>query len=187
MDDRGIISAIQKLAGTFKADTVILISATVKSVDEDEATCVCVAEGDVEIPNVLLQNGVCDGLMILPVVDSSVYILTSKYNKPFIVQYSDVDKFYLQVKDSKITVTNDGNIEMNDGSYGGLIQIKELVKKINALEDKHNNLCTYVGGLPIPVSGAVSGPAVPANTIPFQINPTTQQSDIENTKITHGK
>ena len=184
--DRAIETAVQKLAGTFKQDTVLLTSAVVKSVDESKATCVCIIGEDIEVPNVLLQNAVCDGLLIVPKVDSNVYLLTSKYKQPFVAQFSDIDKVYLQVGDSSFTVTNDGKIQMNDGSYGSLIQIQKLVDKINALENLLNGFITIYNTHFHPVP-ALGNSLVTTQTETQQISPVTAIADIENNKITHGK
>ena len=113
MDDRASQTAVEKLAGTFKADTVKLILCKVKSVDEAKATCEVTGQGDVVIPNVLLQSAICDGLLVLPKVGSDVYVLTSKYNQPLIVQYSDVEKYYLQVGEAELTLKSDGSVKIS--------------------------------------------------------------------------
>jgi len=55
------------------------------------------------------------------------------------------------------------------------------------LEQALNGLINYVGGLPIPVTGAVSAAPLPDNVQGFLITPITQRSDIESDYITHGK
>lgn len=185
--ERAIETGIQKLSGTFKKDHVILLTGTVKSVDADKATCVVVIENDVELTDVQLQSAICDGLLITPVIDSMVTVITSTYGLPFVAQYSDIDEFYLQVNDSSLTVKNDGNIQLNDGSFKGLVKIEELVKKINALEKLVNNFGTAFNSH-LHTCAAPGSPST-APTVPFteQINPVTQVSDLENDKITHGK
>lgn len=192
MKDRAITTAIQKAAGTFKSDTVSLIVGTIKSVDEDKSTCVVVIENGVELPNVLLQSSVCDGLLIVPKKDSTVYVLTSKYNSPLIVQYSDLEKLYLQVGDGSLTVfkdtaNNQPLIQLNDGSYGGLIKIDELVKKINALENLINGFITIYNTHTHTASAFGSPTTVPSSVETQNISPTTQKSDLENTNVNHGK
>jgi hypothetical protein len=109
MSSRAIEVAIQKLAGVHKTDDLVCMACTVQSVNESAATCDCMGDNDILIPNVKLQAGVCDGLLLLPSVGSTVIIAVSKYNDPFVFMLSDVDKFYIQVGDnSSITVTNDG-------------------------------------------------------------------------------
>ena len=187
MSDRSVKVAIQKMAGTFKEDTVQLIIGTVDSIDEDKATCSVKIQNDVILPNVSLQSSICDGLLIVPVKDSTVYVLTSKYNTPLIVQYSDVDKFELQVNDSYFLVKNDGSIQLNDGSFDGLVKVGELVKKINAIENLLNGFITIYNTHTHTASSFGSPTTPPSATETQQISPTTQQKDIENDKIKHGK
>ena len=186
MSDRSVKNAVQKLAGTFKEDTVQLIIGTVESVDEDKAICSVKIQNDVTLPNVSLQASICDGLLIVPVVDSTVYVLTSKYNTPLIVQYSDIDKFELQVNDSSFLVSNDGSFQFNDGSFDGLVKVGELVKKVNALENLVNNILNTLKGTTIPLAPSGTYPFAPLYAAFNDINPITQQSDIENDKIKHG-
>lgn len=186
MSDRSVKNAVQKLAGTFKEDTVQLIIGTVESVDEDKAICSVKIQNDVTLPNVSLQASICDGLLIVPVVDSTVYVLTSKYNTPLIVQYSDIDKFELQVNDSSFLVNNDGSFQFNDGSFDGLVKVGELVKKVNALENLVNNILSTLKGTTIPLAPSGTYPFAPLYAAFNNISPITQQKDIENDKIKHG-
>lgn len=187
MSDRSVKNAVQKLAGTFKEDTVQLIIGTVESVDEDKAICSVKIQNDVTLPNVSLQASICDGLLIIPVVDSTVYVLTSKYNTPLVIQWSDIDKFMLQVGDSYLEVNNDGSFQFNDGSFDGLVKVGELVKKINALENLLNGFITIYNSHTHTASSFGSPTTVPSAIESQQISPITQQQDIENDKIKHGK
>lgn len=186
MSDRSVKTAVQKLAGTFKEDTVQLIIGTVESVDEDKAICSVKIQNDVTLPNVSLQASICDGLLIIPVVDSTVYVLTSKYNTPLVIQWSDIDKFMLQVGDSYLEVNNDGSFQFNDGSFDGLVKVGELVKKINALENLLNGFITIYNSHTHTASSFGSPTTVPSAIESQQISPITQQQDIENDKIKHG-
>lgn len=186
MSDRSVKNAVQKLAGTFKEDTVQLIIGTVESVDEDKAICSVKIQNDVTLPNVSLQASICDGLLIIPVVDSTVYVLTSKYNTPLVIQWSDIDKFMLQVGDSYLEVKNDGSFQFNDGSFDGLVKVGELVKKINALENLLNGFISIYNTHTHTASSFGAPTTVPSAIESQQISPITQQQDIENDKIKHG-
>mgnify|MGYP003492984380 FL=1 len=186
MSDRSVKTAVQKLAGTFKEDTVQLIIGTVESVDDDKAICSVKIQNDVILPNVSLQASICDGLLIIPVVDSTVYVLTSKYNTPLVIQWSDIDKFMLQVGDSYLEVNNDGSFQFNDGSFDGLVKVGALVDKINALENLLNGFITIYNTHTHTASSFGAPTTVPSAIESQQINPITQQQDIENDKIKHG-
>lgn len=198
MSSRAIEVAIQKLAGVHKTDDLVCMVCTVQKVDENAATCDCMGENDIIIPNVKLQAGVCDGLLILPVVGSTVIIAMSKYNEPFVFMISDVDKFYLSIAGqndaASLTVTNDGKIKLNDGSFDGLIKVKDpndsnagLLKKLNNIENLLNgfidiyNAHTHVA----PTGGGTT--ATPLAQQATKITTPTTESDLVNDKITHGK
>lgn len=194
MSDRDLQTAIRKLAGTFKRDSVTILPATVKSVDEDKATCVVVVVNDVEIPDVRLQSTICDGLLILPKVDSDVMILFSIQNEPFICLYGDVDKYYLQVGDSSDTMTNDGKRVFNDGKFGGLIKVKDpdnanigLLKKINNIENLLNGFINIYNTHTHTATSFGSPTTVPSSVESQSINPITSEGDITSNLITHGK
>jgi hypothetical protein len=186
--DRDIKSAIQVIAGTQNQDKVTISVAKVKSVDEDKSTCLVVMLNNklnVEVPNVNLQVGVCDGLQIIPKIDSDVLIVTSTYNQSYIIQYSDIDKVYLQVGDSELTINNDGTMQLNDGSYDGLVKVSDLKDKLNNLENKVNDLITALQGVVIPLAPSGTYPFSPIFSPITTLTP-TQQSEIENEKIKHG-
>ena len=203
MSSRAIEVAIQKLAGVHKTDDLVCMVCTVQSVNEDAATCDCMGENDIIIPNVKLQAGVCDGLLILPVAGSTVIIAMSKYNEPFVFMISDVDKFYLQAGKASVTITNDGNQVYNDDKYGGIIKSVDpdnsdggLLQRLNKIEKDVNSLKT---ALKTVLSTTVSEPgngsasafqAAMAGALAnwdSQQLVTTQKSHIESDYIKHGK
>lgn len=157
MSDQSIIYAIQKLAGTHQKDDVKLLQCTVQNVDLDARICtVSTITGNSQISfDVQLMAGVADGLLIEPAIDSMVYVLMSKYSLPFIVQYSDVVKYLF-----------------NGDEFGGLVKVIALTQKLNAIEEKINNIITWGAGVVPPFVGV---PLVP-----------TQQAEIENTSVNHG-
>ena len=84
-------------------------------------------------------------------------------------------------------IIQDGLIQFNDGSYGGLVQVINLVQKLNNLENLVNDLVAKFNMHVHPgvQSGAGStGPTVSLET--GTLTP-TEQADIENTEVTHGK
>lgn len=174
MSDDQIKQAIQKLAGTHLADEVYLIPCTVSAVDTDALTCDCIAIGGkavTDIPNVALLAEVDNGMVLIPAIDSVVLVLFSKRQKPFICLFSELQEIFIDIGNSSIDVNNDG-IKFNDGSFGGLVKISDLVTRLNNLENAFNELNAKVNTLaPTPVI--------------TPLEPTTNEM-IENTKITHG-
>ena len=169
MSDFNIISVIQNLSGNQNDDKVKLLQCTVNSVDlgNRKANVTTITGQSTLDFDVQLQAGIADGLVIEPLVGSMVYVLTSKYTLPFIVQYSDI-----------VSLT------MNGSEFGGLVKVIELTQKINALENKVNDLITkfnththVAAGSPTSISNlVVSGTLTP-----------TQQNEIENIVIKHGE
>ena len=183
MSDRHIITAIQKVAGTFKEDKVKLSVGIVQSIQGN--TCTVTIDDQMVLPAVNLQAASCDGWLLVPSVGSTVVIAYSTQISAFVALYSDIDHAYLQVGDSSITILKDGNIGLNDGSFKGLVKGGALTQKLNNLENKVNELISNFNAHTHGVV-AVGSPTSPTTTpISGTLTPTTE-ADIENNKITHG-
>jgi hypothetical protein len=189
MSSRAIQEAVQKLAGVQLRDEVYLVQCTVDSVDISKRSCTCTSvTGDAigEIPDVQLMAAVDDGFLLVPAVGSTVFVTYSKRHSPVILLFSQLDQVLLVTGDSTVTLKN-GLLQFNDGSYGGLIKINDLVSKINNLENLLNDLVskynthTHTG---VSTGGGTSGPT--ATQEASSLTP-TKTSDIENSLITHGK
>jgi len=106
---------------------------------------------------------------------------------PFVAQFSAIDQALIISGNSQLSIT-DQKIQLNDGSYGGLIQIQKLITKINNLENLVNDLAakfnTHSHILTL-TSG--TGTAAPTAAPETNVLTPTQQTDIENPLITHGK
>lgn len=188
MSDRKITEAIQRLAGTQLTDEVYILICTVDSVDVDGRTCDCTAVGGTaitDIPGVQLMAEVDDGALYIPAIGSTVIVVYSKRNVPYIALYSELSALYYVVGDTTLDITN-GLIKFNDGSFEGLVKVVELTQKLNALENKVNDLIatfnTHVHG---GVSTGGGSTATTATPVTGTLTPTTQ-SEIENEKIIHG-
>jgi len=187
-----IRDAIRKIAGTYnpKFNTV---EGMVKSVDWDNRVCTVNVNDGYELQNVRLRavkDGKTNGWACKPTVGSTVLvsIIYGKDMNAFISMFSDIDEMVLldDNGNSKMNVdVSNGNFVFNTGSNKGMVIVQALVDKINQLEQKLSDFATYVGALPIPVSFAVSGPPVPANTLPFKVNQKTTVADLENKKVKH--
>jgi hypothetical protein len=90
-------------------------------------------------------------------------------------------------EDNKVITiyTPDGEIVLNEGSYGGLIKISELLNKLNAVENKVNTLIqkynthTHPGVSP---GGSSTAPTLQTETGVLTV---TKKEDIENPKVKH--
>ena len=176
-DKRQISEAIQRLSGTFMQDSVRLFLAEVDSVDEGQRTCVVTPINDnatTSYPDVLLMAEANDGILIVPAIGSTVIVNVSKRGVAYVCMYSDIDK--LTIITSTLTTLVCKATQFNDGSFGGLVKIQELVDKINRLENTFNTHTHTVASFGTPSSAPAS-----------LIAPITMVIDIENKTITHGQ
>lgn len=172
MANRSIQEAVLHLSGNKNTDTVSIVECTVDSVSVSARTCDCTTLDGIKISGVRLMSTVDDGVLIIPAVGSDLIVGYTKKIVPFVCQFSSVDKVLVITGDTTIEI-KDGLVKFNDGSFDGLVKIKDLVTKLNNIETKLNTIIAW---------GAMVTP--PLFTSPM-IN--TQKSDIENTLITHGK
>jgi hypothetical protein len=169
---------IRQLAGTQFDDAVSSVMAQVVSVDIDTATCVCqliggVTTAELKTVNLMAEND--DGLLLVPAVGSTVIVIWTKRMLPFVAMFSEISDVYLNAS---------GVVEINQGTYGGLVKVQDLVTKMNAIENKLNSIiASYNAHIhPDPVSGSTGVPTVP---ITGTLTPTIV-ADIENPNVTHG-
>ena len=169
-DKRQIKEAIERLSGTFMQDSVKLFLANVDSVNEAERTCDVTPLTDnatTSYPSVLLMAESDDGVLIIPTINSNVLVNVSKRGVAYVCMFSEVDK---------VTIITKTLTQFNDGTFGGLVKVQELVDKINRLENAFNSH-VHAG-----VTSGGSSTLAPATPIA----PITTKTDIENDKITHG-
>lgn len=190
--------AIRTIAGTENMDPTTFAFANVVSVDIKARTCVVETISDkqpVEIQDVLLMASVGDGSLKIPAVDSTVIIAYTNQVTPFVFMYSDLDDIIMTVGKSQISMKS-GLTVFNDGSYGGLIKIVELVERLNNLEKDNNNLKQLFGSWTVSpndggaalrtvVTGIAAGPPLPTSWAGKSLTE-TDRKDIENETVTHG-
>lgn len=158
--------AIRQLAGTQFDIGVNVALAEVISVDSDNATCVCqlingITTAEQKTVSLMADND--DGLLIIPSIGSTVIVAWTKRMLPYIAMFSEIQDVFLDAS---------GIIQMNQGVFGGLVKVQDLVARLNNIENAFNALNAKVNGLaPTPIIPNV---------------PLTNRSDLENTNITHG-
>lgn len=161
-----IRQAIEQLAGTHLKDHTHLTVARVISVNLDACTCMVQQVGGKTSATrfeVFLMAEVSDGWLCVPAIDSTVIIGWSDRLKPYVAMFSDIQDVYLDAT---------GKITLNQGTQGGLVKVRDMVIRMNLIENAFNALNAKVNTLaPTPVIN----PLVP-----------TQVVDIENPNITHG-
>lgn len=204
----GIIKdAIRQIAGTHLKDDVNIMWATVTSVDITTRSCKVqplTGKGTAPLENVMLMAALDDGILPIPSVGSVIIVAHSTYTVPFVILFSKLDKIFfvagnnlLTMDGQNVIITNGKNIiktdgttiTFNDGSFGGMVEVANLVIKLNNLENLLNDLITkYNSHTHILSLSSGTGTAAPTTTTETgTIAPVTQRSDIENTTIIHGK
>lgn len=104
-------------------------------------------------------------------------------------QTLQADKLQIKYGDSSFEQTREGFM-LNGGKLGGLVKIQELVKRMNAIEDKLNNLISSVKTHthpPIPLAPAGAAPVLPSLNL-SALTPLlekTQQGKLEDEKVKH--
>lgn len=182
MGNRQIIEAVQQLAGTQLTDQVYLIPATVVSVNLDENTVDCEPIGGnaiTDMPAVQLMAEVDDGFLLVPAVGSTVLVLFSKRQPPYVALYSELQSVQVTIGDRSLTIDAEKTI-FNSGEFGGLIKIADLVDRLNNAENLINDLITKYNAHTHASDGA---PPLPIE--PGTLTPTTVEM-IENPTVTHG-
>jgi hypothetical protein len=152
---------------------------------------------------------ISDGDCNKPQVGSTVTIVFSDFTEPYIVKTTWLDEKTVIVGDQLYQI-KDGKQTFNDGKYGGIPKIIDpddsnvgLLKKINQLEDTLNKVNDRINGFinthktptwtVVPQDGGLALQtaistwlATPTGQPIDDINPLTEQSDIENPSIIHG-
>jgi hypothetical protein len=166
---RSIREVIQQMSGTHLEDKVYLVACTIVSVDIPSGTCEATpinGNAETDLVQINMEAEVADGLLLVPAIDSTVLVIFSDRNDPYIILYSDIDGVFY----------SGGSWQFGDGSFGGLVNVITLSQRIARLEQQMN---THAH------SGVTTGAGVSGtNTTP--ITQLTTRADLENPNVTHG-
>lgn len=179
-----IREAIQDIG---KADKVEVFSGEVESVDEAEATIDVRINEDIIVYGVRLRCVIdtTDGMYIVPAIDSHVVFAQIDGGQDYqLIQASVIDKVMITIEGTTVVIDKDG-IVFNEGTNDGLVNVVDLVTKLNNLENKVNIIATTFNSHThsgVTSGGQASGPS--PTPITGTLTP-TQKADIEDTKITH--
>lgn len=183
-----IFNARQAVARHLAQQGATTFWGTVSDVDEPSRTCTVVID-DQPYADVLLYaitDKKLKGFCFIPKTDSTVLVSRiAGSNMMFVAMFSQVDKVLLSVGETQIEVGAD-EITFNGGENDGLVKIKELTEKVNALIDTFN--AHVHSGVIVGVSGGSGAPAVGASgnsTAPTATATKLNKSDYENEKIKH--
>lgn len=190
MSDRDLIDCVRQMTGTYSEDKVQIVVANVDAVNVQARTCdVTTISGkeSTAILGVKLMASIDDGVLLVPSINSTIYVCYSTYNVPYVALFSSLDQILFISGSSQVSIV-DGKVMFNDGSFGGLVEVAQLVTKLNNLESLVNDLVVrYNSHTHVLALSAGTGTAAPtATTEPTVLTPTVR-ANIENTLVTHGK
>jgi hypothetical protein len=150
----------------------------VAEVDESKrTTTVFPIDGSAQIYDVKLQanESGTTGLVQIPTEGSEVVVKFLSKETAFVSLCTEVDKVLIDTEE----------ITINGGSNGGLININDLITKINTVENDLNSLkLALTSWVPVPNDGGAALKAATATYSGQTLTPTVV-TDLEDTKITH--
>jgi hypothetical protein len=142
---------------------------TVDSVDLTTLTCYCVPlNDDADIINVRLMANIDNGFLLIPEVNSIV-----------VVSFLSDDSAYVSL------VSKVSEVQLNGKNFDGLVKVQELTDKLNALENKVNDLITACSSQVVTLAPSGTFPLASFFTSVTPLVP-TQQLEIENITILQG-
>ncbi len=142
---------------------------TIDSVDLTTLTCYCMPlNGDADIINVRLMANINNGFLLVPEVESIV-----------VVSFLSDDSAYVSL------VSKVSEIQLNGKNFDGLVKVQELTDKLNALENKVNDLITACQSQVVTLAPSGTFPLASFFTSVTPLTP-TQQTDIENITVKQG-
>jgi hypothetical protein len=133
--------------------------------------------------------------VVYPKVGSDVLfgIVQNNANDAFVIETSEIDNILIEIDTTlKFHIKTDGSIDIkstqvkfNDGSFGGIVKVTELVSKLNTIESSLNTLKALVTSwVTVPGDGGAALKALLTAWAAMTITPTTN-SMIHNTKVIH--
>ena len=178
--ERQLREAVQQLAGTHLKDVVKFVDCNVNSVNINAGTAEVTPIGGnatTDIINVNLESEVADGLLIIPVIGSTVTVLYSTRNNPYIIKYSDIQTIYYS-----------GNLwQFGDGTFGGMVKLLDpsnpnsgVLARLNNLENLINSLISLYN------THTHASNGTPTTNLETSTAAVTTRAELENTEVTHG-
>ena len=181
-----IAQAIKNIAG-IKMNSAIIFPAVVKQVDGASCT---VTIGNLDISDVRLRaviNDDTDHILRIPKKHSQVLVADmsgGEFRELVVIEQSQTEKVDITIGQTTLVI-QDGEITINGGNNGGLINIKQLTTKINTIEQDLNNLKTVLTSwTPIAQDGGAALKSAVATWAGEQLVQ-TKDSDYEDTTIKH--
>jgi len=182
----GLVTIIQRTVGNLANGSFV---AEVTAVDLDNRSCTVIGISDevgVEYPNVWLMPVVDDGILYVPKIGSTVVVQNNTNMRPYVSMWSELDNIMYIINNTMFTMS-DGLTQFNKGENLGLVNIKPLVEKINAIENLLNGFITLYNGHihPLTIVGTTGVSTPTTSTETNTIAPITSVDDLEDKAVTH--
>lgn len=182
---RQIKEGIQRLAKTFGTDYAFIVVGSVVSVDEQKRTCKIEVVSGInaeEIEGVLLQAEPNDGFLLVPKAESTVKVLFSNKQAPFVVHCSEIDKMVVIVNKTEFVI-QDGTIKLNGDAFGGVIKVDDLKTQYDAMLTAFK--AAVAAGFSA-LSGLDSGASLAAFNSAASSIQNLNKTTLQNTTVKHG-
>ncbi len=160
---------------------------TVDAVDEKARTVDC-SPIDESAPllgvNLQANQESEDGVVMFPAKDSYVVVSFIAESVAVVTLAEKVDKIVLKIGETTTELV-DGEIKINGGTLGGLVESQKTTDKLNALEDDINELKKiFTAWVTVPNDGGAALKTAVSSWAGQQLTPTVA-TDLENDKIAH--
>lgn len=171
------LSEIKKSIRTIASENWKATCFIAKVVDVDGEVCTIEMDG-LQLTDVRLRavvNGETSKILITPKKESYVLVadMMGDMSQLVVMNYSEIEKIEIDAE----------KIVLNGGDNYGLVKIKELTEKLNALVDAFNNH-THTGTFEGIIAESVASGNIQTITMSSQ-HPKFDKAFYEDTKITH--
>lgn len=181
-----IRTAIRELS---KNDTKMIIPAIVDKVDNDRRTVDCTPLND-EAPLLGInlqacQGGKHGGVLLVPRKGSHVVVaLYDTSGRGCVILTEEIERILIEVEGTTVDITASG-VTINGGDNHGMVKVKALTERLNAIEDDINSLKNvFKNWGPVPQDGGAALKTAAATWMGKQLS-NTSQKDLENDKVKH--
>ncbi len=182
MSKKDVSIAIKQLANV---DDIKIHICKVDSVSGSTCDCTPI-NGNAPLKKVRLNSDINSdlGLVVTPTKDSVIIVCEINKADSFVSMYSEIESISVKIGSSTLFI-KDGEVTINGGDNEGLVKVKELTERLNKVERAFNNFLTeyklhnHTVSIPNATTLVMTPPSTQMNVME------TQQSQLENTKVTH--
>ena len=168
------------ITSRFKEEEIYSLKGTISNVNEAELLCDFTPQVGAKILdvslNIVKENEF--GFILIPEEDSQGIVTFLNNEEAFLLNAEILSKILIKIGELTLVV-DDSKFEFNGGTNGGIVNVNDLVTKLNNLENKVNTIITTYNLHVHPSTGVVTPQQITGNLTP------TVKADLEDTKITH--